>query len=365
MNHRRSSLILIGIVYILCLSAQNSFALVYTGGTGHDTAPTGNAGWDNVGVMSIGSGAYLGDGWVLAPYHVYQYNPSGGRYVDLDQRYYEIPDTAHRIKYTSSINADLMMFRINGAPDVPLVELSSSTPVNQEVTIIASGRSRVGDLVDFDGGLYQGYNTTSSRVKRWGRNVTGLYTSATSSTFGRTNAFMTSFDNPGLGDDECQPVNNDSGGSVFIKSGESWELAGLALSVGGPYSYTGNITTAPVYGAYAKYADMATYRTQINEIRLIPLAGDADWDGDVDNTDIAILLMTFGQSGSDLQADFNDDNTVNLADFTILRRHFGLVSGGMVPGAENLSVQVVPEPATLVLLCGAVPFLIRRARQRR
>jgi hypothetical protein len=366
MQHRRSYLMLIGAVCMLCIFAQPSFALVYTGGADHITAPDVDPGWDNVGVMSIGSGAYLGDGWVIAPYHVYNHEPSDGRYVNLDQRYYEIPDTARRIEYSPATDADLIMFRIEGDPDAPAIELSSSAPLKEEVTIIASGRSRVGELVEFGGG-YEGYMTEFSRQKRWGRNVVGEYVTSQSSSFGRTRSFMTVFDSPGLGDDECQLVANDSGGAVFVQSspGDSWKLAGLALSVGSPYSYNGpSITQAAVYSAFTYYADLSEYRSQIDAIRLIPLPGDADWDGDVDSDDIDIFRITFGQRGQGLQADFNKDGTVDLRDFAIIRTHLGLVSGSGVPGASGLPVQAVPEPATIILLAGAIPLFLRQRRQR-
>ena len=365
MKHRRISLVLTGVVYILCATAQNSFALVYSGGTGHTTAPSVDPGWDNVGVMSVGSGAYLGDGWVIAPYHVYAPNPSGGRYVDLDKRYYEIAGTAHRIKYDSSTNADLMMFRIEGAPDAPLVSISASSPLSKEVTVIATGRSRVGDLIDYGGG-FTGYQATGGRAKRWGRNVTNGYLTTSSSRSGRTRTFLTNFDSPGLGDDECQLVNNDSGGSAFVESSPgSWDLAGLALSIGVSYMYSGpTITQNAVYGGYTNFANLAYYRPQIDSIRLIPLAGDADWDGDVDGRDIAIFKLTLGMTGADLQADFNGDNRVDLDDFAILRGNFGMISGTGVPGAENLPVQDVPEPATIALLMGAAPLLVRSRKRR-
>ena len=365
MKYRGGFLILCGAVCILCVSVQSSFALVYSGGLGHASAPDADPGWGNVGVMSIGSGAYLGDGWILAPYHVYQYNPAGGRYVDLDRRYYEIPGTAQRIEYSSSFDTDLIMFRIDGDPDLPVVEISSYSPLDDEVIVIAAGRSRVGDLVDFGGG-YEGFTTSSLRVKRWGRNVTGGEAASKSSAFGRTMTFTTLFNAPGLGDDECQLVANDSGGSLFVEPlpGAPWQLAGMALSVDVPVDYSGPlITQYAVYGNYTVYADLASYRSQIDAIRQIPLPGDADRDGDVDGGDIGIFQTTFGQSGQGLQADFNYDNTVDLDDFAVIRFHFGMVSGHGISGDEGSSVQIIPEPATIVLLAGAIPMLWRSRRR--
>jgi len=355
---------LMGAVFILCVSVQPSLGLVYTGGRGHTTAPAADPGWDSVATMSIGSGTYLGDGWVLAPYHVYQSNPTGGRWADLDQRYYEVPGTARRIENNPYTDADLMMFRIEGNPDLPMVEISSAAPLGREATVIATGCSRTGDLVDFGGG-YTGFQTTSARAKRWGRNVTGEYTMLLGSGSGRTYAFSTVFDSPGLGDDEAQLVDHDSGGSLFVESssGDSWELGGMALSVGVPINYSGpGITTNAVYGNYSYYANLANYRAQIEEIRLTPLPGDADWDGDVDDIDIQIFDLSLGLTGPDLQADFNHDDVVDSKDLDLLNAYFGMVSGDGVPGAEDLPIKVV-EPTTIVILTGVVPLLLRSRKR--
>jgi len=357
---------LVGGVYIICALAQPSMALVYSGGNEHTTAPEMDPGWDSVGRMSVGSGVYLGEGWVLTAYHVYQNEVPGHQFIDLDQRYYEIPGTSHRIKYSETTNADLMMFRIEGAPDLPVLEISNSAPSVEEVTIISNGRSCVGELIDYGDG-YQGYLATGARQKRWGRNVTTSYTTTTSSAFGRTKVFRTYFDSPGIGDDECQLVANDSGGGVFhrLDTDQPWTLTGMALSVGISGGYSGpSITKNAVYGAYTSYASLTTYRPQIDLIRAIPLPGDADWDGDVDGVDIQIFRATFGQSGPDLQADFNNDETVNLADFAIIRSNFGMISGGVMAGAESLPVQFVPEPASMALLALAAPVLLRARRRR-
>lgn len=356
----------VGAMCVLCAATQSSFALVYTGGLDHTTAPDVDPGWDSVATMSIGSGVYLGDGWVLAPYHVYQHNPSGGRYVDLDRRYYEILDTARRIEDSASMDADLVMFRIEGDPDLPLVEIADASPLDKEVTVIASGRSRIGDLIDFGGG-YEGFATSSQRAKRWGQNVTDESVYAKSSAYGRTVSLMTSFDSPGVGDDECQLVTNDSGGAAFVASspGEPWRLAGLALSVDIAPDYVGpSIAHNAVYGSRTFYADLASYQAQIDVIRRIPLPGDADWDGDVDGDDIDIFTTTFGHTGPDLRADFNDDDMVNLKDFAIMRYNFGLISGHGIPDDDGSGGQAVPEPATILLLAGSIPLLWRTRRRR-
>lgn len=167
MMRRRRSLMLMGGVFILGALDQSSSALVYTGGLDHTTVPEVDPGWDNVGVISIGSGVYLGGGWVLAPYHVYQHDhpdDRGTSRIVLDRAYYEIPGTTQRIEYRSGVDTDLVMFRIDGNPALALIDISNTTPSSQEVTVIATRRSRVGEQVDFGDG-YIGFETEPTRAK--------------------------------------------------------------------------------------------------------------------------------------------------------------------------------------------------------
>jgi hypothetical protein len=354
-------------VLVLCVLAGPSFALVYIGGLDHTTEPDADPGWDNVGMMSLASGVYLGDGWVLTAYHVYQHNPVGDRYIDLDQRYYEIPGTVRRLEYSPSNDADLAIFRINGNPALPLIDIIDTSPLSREITVIAGGYSRVGGQVDFENG-YVGFETDPVRQKRWGKNITDEYVSIIGGYgFGVTVGFKTGFELPGIEDDECQLVDRDSGGGAFVAdpSDGSWQLGGIALTVDAPSDYTGpDPTRNAVYGNSSVYADLANYRTQIEAIRMTRLPGDADRDGDVDITDYGIFQTTLGQTGSNLQADFNDDGIVNLHDFAIIRGYFGMVSGNGVPEPGTPPVQGVPEPVTIVLLAGAIPLLLRSRRRR-
>jgi len=269
--------------------------------------------------------------------------------------------------------SDLAMFRIDGNPALPLIDISDTTPLSQEVTVIASGYSREGDQFDFGNG-HVGFKTEPVLVKRWGRNVTGQYVSVIEGgKYGLTRGFRTYFDSTGFGDDEdlrndeCQLVDRDSGGGAFVAQSPDgpWRLAGIAISVDAPYGDAGpDVAANAVYGNWSLYADLANYRTRIGEIRLIPLPGDADRDGDVDGVDFDILQATIGQSGQGFQADFNNDDAVTLKDFVIMRTHFGMVSGNGVPGGENILVQMASEPATTVLLlAGAIPLLWRSRRK--
>ena len=51
--------------------------------------------------------------------------------------------------------------------------------------------------------------------------------------------------------------------------------------------------------------------------------GDADGDGDVDLTDLAIVLEEFGRIGMGLQADYDNDGVVNINDLARVIAYFG------------------------------------------
>ena len=51
--------------------------------------------------------------------------------------------------------------------------------------------------------------------------------------------------------------------------------------------------------------------------------GDASRDGNVDLTDLALVLSGFGNSGCRPPADLNGDGTVDLSDLAIVLANFG------------------------------------------
>jgi len=61
-------------------------------------------------------------------------------------------------------------------------------------------------------------------------------------------------------------------------------------------------------------------------IQVTAVPGDADGDGDVDLADFGLLKQHFGTTSS--EGDFNGDGKVDLADFGILKAHFGTVEPG-------------------------------------
>lgn len=81
------------------------------------------------------------------------------------------------------------------------------------------------------------------------------------------------------------------------------------------------------------------------------LAGDYNQDGTVDAADYTIWRKAFGADDVDLTADGNGDGQITEADFLVWRSNFG-----QQLGAGASSSTAVPEPTTLILLslCGLV-----------
>jgi len=375
---------------ILGVLAQPSFGLVNTSNDpDYRTAPANDPGWTNVGEMFNGTGVYLGDGWVIAPWHVYRpQSENENAYIDLDQRYHQIPGTVERIIDDSTgIAADLVLFRIDGDPDVGagdpgpgkgIIDISL-TPVGgigqpgQIATIIGTGLGRDGGLQTwpYPGVTYTGFNTTDTRVKQWGSNKIAHYPHRLINSYGTTDVTYSMFDDDPPRSEETQPVDKDSGGAVFIDWSGQWELSGLAVAMVSVPGYPSGdlpLREHAVYGTGALYVDLMSYYDEIAAVRDNPLPGDANWDGRVNLHDFNMLRKTFGDTGDDMPTDFEPDGVIDDADLEILQRNFGMSSGhGLYSpgGAPIFSPVLAPEPATMFVMLGAAPLLLRSRRRRR
>ncbi len=260
-------------------------AVIIAGGDGSGNATgTGVIGWDYVGRISAANGApssvtYLGNSWFITAYHVKNFdNPTG---VVLNATAYAIEDSSWtRITNSTGSNADLVMFKVaNSVSGLPSVSIASSTPSpGAAVTMIGNGLNRASNLAYWSsswvetnqaGMTYSGYKWGSGTTKRWGSNEAegsgllnyswvrqGITNSCTNA------AFFTDFDNVS---GEAQGATYDSGGGVFVGTTNSWQLAGIMLTVG---TYSGQPASTSVFGDETYMADLATYRDQI--IQTIP-----------------------------------------------------------------------------------------------
>lgn len=127
-------------------------------------------------------------------------------------------------------------------------------------------------------------------------------------------------------------------------------LIDLALNSAGKYF-------ARITGAAA---NVQMYQLQLSAT-LIPsiLAGDYNEDGTVDAADYAVWRDSLGISGAGLAADGSGNGLIDDADYNIWKNNFGATSGSGLPAQGG-----VPEPAglTLILLGFAAASLVRVRR---
>jgi hypothetical protein len=247
-------------------------------GAGNTSAPADDPGWGNVGVLGIGTGVYVGNGWVLTAGHV------GGGSIVLNGGTYAMR-SGSGITLTNNgaagktANTDLYMFQlVSPPPGLPGVTIASAmASPGDQVTMIGAGRNR-GDYTEWTvtgttwtpappgTGDESGYATQSSRSLRWGTNTlttTGTWVQYPNYTSGDFFAFNTTFDGGGGYSDEAQAVAGDSGGAVFHKNGSVWELSGMILAVGGLPGQQPNPVLYAVFGDTTYAADLSFYRPQI------------------------------------------------------------------------------------------------------
>jgi serralysin len=127
-------------------------------------------------------------------------------------------------------------------------------------------------------------------------------------------------------------------------------LIDLALNSAGKYF-------ARVTGAAA---NVQMYQLQLSAT-LIPvtLAGDYNEDGTVDAADYAVWRDSLGISGTGLAADGSRNGLIDAADYDIWKNNFGATSGSGLPAQGG-----VPEPSgfMLLLLGSAATSLVRMRR---
>ena len=117
-----------------------------------------------------------------------------------------------------------------------------------------------------DGG-YSGYYWGSNYSKRWGTNDLAFPEAAVDDKHGKTDCWATIFDANG-NNNEMQAATGDSGGGVFYKRGNSWELLGimLAVDVGSNLDQPDGGLNMAVFGDTTYMADLSVYYGEITQV---------------------------------------------------------------------------------------------------
>ena len=267
---------------VLCLGAPGSAVVIATGdGSGNTSAPPDDPGWAAVGLAGGLTGVYLGNGWVLTASHV------GERAITFEGVTYQ-PVVGSKIQMMTSeaYTADLIVYQIEGDPDLPAIVLAQTPPVAgvDQVILIGQGWNREATLTNWTSSfteappgpiVYSGYKRATGRALRWGQDVVTETDRLIALAGHNTHSFLSRFDASGSDvPDEAHAVNGDSGGAVFLKRGGSWELVGILFA---RTSETDQPVDTAVFGNESVSVDISFYRDQILDatappIPVLPLA---------------------------------------------------------------------------------------------
>lgn len=260
---------------LLCSSLHLQAVIIVTeDGTGNTVAPTDDFGFAHVGTLNDSSGVYLGYGWVLTARHV-----GAGTFTLGGTPYTHNASSIHHIG-----NADLTLFQLNSNPALSPLTISTNAPGNGTTLYMAgNGRNRAAasttwhidttpatwvwsesDFTDADS-TASGYKWASGNSLRWGTNLMAGTASGVSALGYTTDVLQTTFSNPATSGsqataDEAIVATNDSGGGVFWKNGDQWELAGINILLA---TFNNQPASTAIFGNESWAADLSQYNTQI------------------------------------------------------------------------------------------------------
>jgi hypothetical protein len=93
------------------------------------------------------------------------------------------------------------------------------------------------------------------------------------------------------------------------------------------------------------------------------IAGDYDANGIVGPEDYQLWRSSFGSNNSPT-VDGSGNNIIDAADYVLWRKNMGSGVSTGIGQVVNLAAEVIPEPATILVLLAALPMLLIRRRSR-
>lgn len=225
------------LVALATVLSTSRLQAVEMGGTYDSTAPTSTdianwdsgwgasdvTGWDYVGTVNEASAVYLGNGWVLTAGHV-----GAGDFVltnGPDAGTYTYTGVSRSIS-NSNGTADLTLFQIANAPNLPTLSLATSNP--SQFLSASPGSQTV--MIGFGGsnGETWGYDTVALNNQSISVDGYPYVTNDFIVSDGSLSNGTTSITN------NSQLVSGDSGGGDFIYNSAlgEWQLAGINEATG-------------------------------------------------------------------------------------------------------------------------------------
>jgi hypothetical protein len=274
----------IALLTALVLPASSGQALIFAGPETEpsDPIPPDFPYWDHVTQRRYEgpSVIYLGGGWALTAKHVGQ-----GEIFVKGQVIAPDPYSRHTLLNQDGSPADAMVFELDRRariPDLPLIPIARRpAQVGEELLLIGFGRERDKIVQWTEAGPGSvGFTWTQQGTKRWGTNRvwgTGEWV-VQPPLLTRTFIFrFDDLDDPDSTRFEAHAALGDSGGAVFVKRDQGWELLGMMISV------TGAIVDLPrtsTVGDLTYAADLSAYREEIFRWARPVCANEIDDDGD-------------------------------------------------------------------------------------
>ncbi|MEM6334117.1 MAG: dockerin type I domain-containing protein [Planctomycetota bacterium] len=147
-----------------------------------------------------------------------------------------------------------------------------------------------------------------------------------------------------------------------VTSGTSTQLDDEFVTVTADIADTGNTLTLDFRGIINGSDQFFVFDNILITGDLISslVPGDANGDGQVDTSDLAILAANFGGMGvigGISIGDFNEDGNIDTSDLAILAANFGFGTGPVVANAA------IPEPASLALVAAGMGLAGLRRRR--
>ena len=339
---------LAAVLGIVLLTNQAAAVIIAGGsGSGNTTPPAEDPGFANVGIRGSATAVYLGDGWVLTAAHV----GAGSTWFNgID--YSEVPNSAVQLANPPgqgfTPNSDLLMYQIQGGPNLPSISIGSSPPADGwQVTMVGNGRDQDPSEAYWNSSwvptsspsTYAGYIWSDTNSIRWGTNIIDSVGIPEGVETNSETAFQTTFS---LTPSNAQGAPGDSGGAVFHQDASGqWTLVGIMFTIN---NLVGQPAGTSVFGDITYSADLSIYRSEIYHTMALP--GDVNFDGVVNGLDLSLVASEWLEKGSgpsDPPGDANHDGVVNGLDVALIYSHWtDLNSSGGGSAA-------VPEPSMFVL----------------